>query len=64
VQKPQPIQDYDELIRRFHSQSINQTHALNFMLGALGVHLKRGNDITTENLIEVLESALRFSKIR
>ncbi|MDF9763818.1 hypothetical protein OKW24_005714 [Peribacillus simplex] len=44
--------------------SINQTHALNFMLGALGVHLKRGNDITTENLIEVLESALRFSKIR
>ena len=64
MQGTQPIRDFDELIKRFHSQSVNQSHALNFILGAIAVQIKRGNVITKENLVAVLESALRFSKIR
>lgn len=64
TQTQTPNQKLDELIRQFHSRSVNQSGALNFTLGALVVRLNKQNEVTASDLAEVLESALRFSRIR
>lgn len=57
-------QQLEEMIRKFSSDSVNQSFALNFMLGAIRSYMHKGNSLEKENLINILESAYRFSKVR
>lgn len=64
MQADQDFQRYSEMIKQFQLQSHNQSYALNFVLGVVGGYVKRGNVMTTQNLIDMCEGALRFSKVR
>lgn len=62
--KSEPTNNYDELISKFSRNSINQSLALNFMLGVFKTQMNRGQEISPERLAEILESSLRFAKLR
>lgn len=59
-----PSEKFLELSKQFHSSTVNQGMALNFVIGALGSFTKKGKQIETENINTILEGALRFSKVR
>ncbi|KAB2328968.1 hypothetical protein F7731_23755 [Cytobacillus depressus] len=59
-----PADRCEELVKCFDRDTVNHTYALNFILGTLRVYLQQGKTLTPEKLEDVLESALRFSKIR
>lgn len=62
-QKPTKT-EHDLLIDQFSFGSIDKILAFNFILGAFRTHLNKGQDISPETLKTILESSLRFGKIR
>lgn len=56
--------EIDVLIDRFDHEKIDKGLAFNFLLGCFRTRLNRGDSLTAEQLISLLESSLRFGKIR
>ena len=60
----EPVDELEKLIQRFQQKTVNHTYALNFLLGTLKSRLYKGESLSAEELLVILESTLRFSKIR
>lgn len=56
--------EHDLLIDQFENSTIDKKLAFNFLLGVFRTYLNKEKDIPPETLISILESSLRFGKIR